>query len=337
MPVASPHISHSVAAIRDASRRIVRELGFMQPTLAGTALPPSAVHALIELGTHDEVAGTGAGSTAGLTATDLAERLNLEKSSVSRMLRKRIEAGEIAESPSARDGRAKTLALTAKGKAAFTAIDAFGEGQVAAAFRHLDADEQRTVAAGLSLYARALGAVRAGKDAAPRRASCARAPLDIVAGYRPGVVGRIAEMHARHYARTMNFGQAFESKVASGAADFVSRLDSPRNSLWIALEGERIVGTVAIDGEDLGDGTAHLRWFIVDEAARGTGTGRRLLGEAIAFCDGVGFEKTALWTIHGLEAARHLYEDAGFVLAEEWSGDQWGREVREQKYLRQRP
>jgi hypothetical protein len=39
-----------ILSVRNASRRMVRELGFMQPTLAETDLPPSAVHAIIEIG-----------------------------------------------------------------------------------------------------------------------------------------------------------------------------------------------------------------------------------------------------------------------------------------------
>ena len=39
-----------VEGIRDASRRMVRELGFLKPTLAGTALSASAVHAIVEIG-----------------------------------------------------------------------------------------------------------------------------------------------------------------------------------------------------------------------------------------------------------------------------------------------
>ena len=66
-----------IEPVRDASRRLVRELGFMRSTLAGTDLPPSAVHALIEIG--------AGGAT---TATELCRRLNLEKSSVSRMIGK---------------------------------------------------------------------------------------------------------------------------------------------------------------------------------------------------------------------------------------------------------
>ncbi|NNF78437.1 MAG: GNAT family N-acetyltransferase, partial [Rhizobiales bacterium] len=79
---------------------------------------------------------------------------------------------------------------------------------------------------------------------------------------------------------------------------------------------------------------SHLRWFIVSDALRGTGVGRTLLGEALNFCDRQGFKETHLWTFKGLDAARRLYEANGFVLADEYWGDQWGKKVREQRFAR---
>ncbi|MBN9320840.1 MAG: MarR family transcriptional regulator, partial [Delftia acidovorans] len=73
-----------VDGIRAASRQMVRELGFMQATLAATDYPPSAVHAILEIGTQGRMA-----------ASQLAQALGLEKSSVSRMVRKLVEAGEL--------------------------------------------------------------------------------------------------------------------------------------------------------------------------------------------------------------------------------------------------
>ena len=138
-----------IQKVRDASRRIVRELGFMRPTVAGTDLPPSAVHAIIEIGSNER-----------LTAGELGEILNLEKSSVSRMLRKLIDAGEVEERVSPNDARSKLLKLTARGEATLEAINRFGHGQVAAAFLHLSDEERRIVVAGLSAYAEALHRVR---------------------------------------------------------------------------------------------------------------------------------------------------------------------------------
>jgi GNAT superfamily N-acetyltransferase len=161
--------------------------------------------------------------------------------------------------------------------------------------------------------------------------------LRIESTYRPGAIGRCAEMHATYYARQAGFGRAFEAQVASGMAEFSERLQSPCNGLWLALMGERIVGTIAIDGEDLEPGIAHLRWFIVDDGICGSGIGRRLLSEAIAFCDRQAFTETHLWTFQGLDAARKLYEINGFSLVEERPGHQWSKEVLEQRFVRLRP
>ncbi len=107
----------------------------------------------------------------------------------------------------------------------------------------------------------------------------------ITTTHHPGALGRCVEMHARYYARTSGFGRVFEAKVAAELAEFSGRLDRAINRLWLAVLNETIVGTVAIDGEDLGNGRAHLRWFIVDDSARSGGVGRALLSDALAFCD----------------------------------------------------
>jgi hypothetical protein len=42
--------------------------------------------------------------------------------------------------------------------------------------------------------------------------------IDISTGYRPGAIGRIAELHARYYHPLVGFGLAFESKVARASS-----------------------------------------------------------------------------------------------------------------------
>lgn len=134
-----------IGPIRDASRRLVRELGFMRTTLAGTNLPPSAVHALVEIGARGS-----------MTAAELCDVLILEKSSVSRMVRKLIEAGELAEGLSGKDGRAKPLSLTPQGRKTLGRIDSFARHQVAAALERMSPETRRSLADGMAAYARAL-------------------------------------------------------------------------------------------------------------------------------------------------------------------------------------
>ena len=139
--------------IRAASRQMVRELGFMEQTVAATDYPPSAVHAILEIGARGP-----------MTSGQLAEFLQLEKSSVSRMVRKLIECGELNESSDTGDARAKPLSLTPKGRRTLAAIHDFARRQVSNALERLTEAEQRTVREGLTLYARALKADRLEQD-----------------------------------------------------------------------------------------------------------------------------------------------------------------------------
>lgn len=307
----------NIKNIRAASRLMVRELGFMNQNLAATDYPPSAVHSMLEIEAHGS-----------MTAAQLVQILGLEKSSVSRMLAKLVEAGELEENPSAEDARTKRLSLTGKGRETVQNINAYADQRVAAALGKLDTFTQQTVTKGLSLYARALRACR------ENTAGKVENSVKIVPGYYAGMIGRITEMHGGYYAREHSFGHFFEAKVAAGLADFSARLNKPCNQVWLAMVNDRIVGSVAIDGEDLGNNEAHLRWFILDDGCRGNGLGRKLIAEAMKFCDEQKFASVQLWTFNKLTAARQLYESFGFKLSKEWEGDQWGSPLIEQQFTR---
>ncbi len=309
--------SSIVEEIRISSRLMVRELGFMNHTLAATDYSPSVVHTLLEM----EARGS-------LTAAQLVQILGLEKSSVSRMLAKLIKAGELEESASPEDARIKQLSLSPQGRETVRRINAYGNERVISALQKMDASQQRVVSQGLSVYASALKACRDDVDLPEKSA------VTIVSGYHPGMIGRITEMHGSYYAREHHFGSFFEAKVAAGLADFSGRLDNANNQIWLAMQNGRIVGSVAIDGEDLGNNEAHLRWFILDDGCRGGGVGRKLIAEAMKFCDERQFSAVQLWTFNKLTAARRLYESFGFVLSKEWQGDQWGSTITEQQFTR---
>jgi DNA-binding MarR family transcriptional regulator len=95
-----------------------------------------------------------------MTAAGLAEILVLDKSSVSRMLRKLVAAGEVMEGVSAGDRRAKPLSLTRQGRATLARIDDFARRQVLAALEHMAPDSRPGLAESLAGYADALAAAR---------------------------------------------------------------------------------------------------------------------------------------------------------------------------------
>jgi DNA-binding MarR family transcriptional regulator len=147
MPIPDPIL---IDDIRAASRLMVRELGFMEATVAATDYPPSAVHTILEIGIRGP-----------MTSVQLADFLHLEKSSVSRLVRKLIDNGELKETSDADDARIKPLALTAKGRRTLAALHDFGRQQVSGALARLTDAERQTVREGLMLYARALKQARA--------------------------------------------------------------------------------------------------------------------------------------------------------------------------------
>lgn len=156
-------------------------------------------------------------------------------------------------------------------------------------------------------------------------------------GYRPGCIGRVVQLHAAYYSRSVGFGVEFEAKVAGEMGDFCKAYTTGRDGLWLAVDAKEIQGSIAIDGSHGVTDGAHLRWFIASQALQGQGVGRQLLAKALEFVDVKGYERIYLWTFDGLHAARHLYESHGFHLVHESPGSQWGTEVREQKFVRQLP
>lgn len=154
----------------------------------------------------------------------------------------------------------------------------------------------------------------------------------IISGYIPGAIGRITELHATYYSRHAGFGLFFESKVASEMSEFLNRYEEKQDGFWVAVAGEEIIGSIAIDGIRARSDGAHLRWFIVAPDHQGQGVGNLLLGKALDFCRRSGLRRVYLWTFAGLDAARHLYERQGFVMCRENKGEQWGAMVKEQMF-----
>jgi GNAT superfamily N-acetyltransferase len=158
------------------------------------------------------------------------------------------------------------------------------------------------------------------------------AKVEIIRGYAPGAIGRVAELHAAYYAREWAFGVFFEARVASELAEFLLRCDDTHDGFWTARLGDSMEGAIAIDGLHATEEGSHLRWFIVSDALRGQGAGARLLTTALDFCRTAGHRRVYLNTFEGLHAARRLYEQAGFRLIEQRRGAQWGRELLEQRF-----
>jgi GNAT superfamily N-acetyltransferase len=153
-----------------------------------------------------------------------------------------------------------------------------------------------------------------------------------VTGYYPGVIGKITELHATYYHDNWGFDVSFETQVGRELSAFVSEFQHGRDGLWAATVHGEFAGAIAIDGRQAAEQGARLRWFIVAPQFQERGLGSLLLKEAIEFSKRVGYKKIYLWTFKGLDAARSLYERAGFQLCEAHDASQWGGDLTEQMF-----
>ena len=137
-----------VEELRDVSRKLVRELGFLRPTLGDTGLGASAVHAVIEIG-----------RSPGIQARDLAELLRLDKSNTSRQVAKLEAAGLVRREAASDDARSFHLYLTDSGQALRGDIDRDVTGQVSRALSKLASADRHELIRCLTLYVEALRSV----------------------------------------------------------------------------------------------------------------------------------------------------------------------------------
>jgi N-acetylglutamate synthase-like GNAT family acetyltransferase len=84
--------------------------------------------------------------------------------------------------------------------------------------------------------------------------------------------------------------------------------------LWVALEGGRVAGTIAL--VDNGEGIGSLRKMFVDPRFRGSGIAARLLGVLLEHARARGLRAIYLGTTAKYLAAHRFYEKRGFVRIE---------------------
>ena len=124
----------------------MRGFGLHRPdrTPCGAPLPVSEAHALLEIARHGP-----------LNSTELTKRLQLEKSTVSRIVAKLEGRGWVRRLPHAGDGRVTLLELTAAGRKADAAIAEARHRRMSALLERVPPAERATLLRALDTLVRA--------------------------------------------------------------------------------------------------------------------------------------------------------------------------------------
>lgn len=278
-----------VSRVREFNRFYTRQIGLLNEGLLDTPFSLTEARVLYEIA-HGH----------GLTATTLKGLLGVDAGYLSRMLRGFERRGLIRRESSARDRRESHIRLTARGRTAFAALNRRQQQQVAAMLRSLSAGHRLRLTTAMRAIQRMLAPAA---DGAPDWTL--RAP-------QPGDMGWVVHSHGALYAQEYGWDARFEALVARIVADFVEHFDAARERCWIADQDGQPVGSVFLvkAAEDV----AKLRLLLVEPTARGSGLGKALVGECVAFAKQARYRTLTLWTQSVLEAARHIYRAAGFTL-----------------------
>jgi DNA-binding MarR family transcriptional regulator/ribosomal protein S18 acetylase RimI-like enzyme len=298
-----------VDAVRRFNRFYTQRIGILRPELYGSPWSLTEVRILYEL-VH---------AAAPMTATDISRVLGLDAGYLSRILRSFVARGYLRKARSADDERRFMLTLTAAGKKAFAPLDRASHDEIAALLDPLAVEAQT----------RLVDAMHAIEDVLGEKS--ANASSFVLRPHRPGDIGWVIARHGALYAHEYGWDVTFEGLVADIAARFIKQYNPKRECCWIAERDGSNVGSVFV--VEKSPTVAQLRLLLVDPSARGAGIGRRLVTESIAFAQRTGYRKMMLWTNGGLDAARHLYEDAGFRLTGEERHHSFGKDLVGQTFV----
>jgi DNA-binding MarR family transcriptional regulator/N-acetylglutamate synthase-like GNAT family acetyltransferase len=256
------------------------------------------------------------GHTPGSTASVLVKQLALDPAYLSRILSTLEKNNLVKKERSREDTRKQLLSLTSSGHQALSELQQMANEQVETFLAHVSEEDQERLVQAMETIEKLLNG------------DSDRLGVFTFRSHRPGDIGYITYRHGVLYAEEYGFDETFEAYVAAGLAKFVENYDPTKEHLWIVEMEATIVGSIAIVNVD--DHVAQLRWFLIEPSVRGKGLGKKLLHEAVGFCKRRGYRKIILWTLAQLHAARHLYANAGFQLAETKSHVIWGKDLTEE-------
>ena len=292
MAVTDP--SSRIDAVRRFNRFYTRAIGVLQEGWLDSPFPLTEARVLYELAHRKKP-----------TATLLRNNLDLDAGYLSRILSSFAKRGLIEKKPSEDDRRQSLLALTEEGRRQFAALEEHTIQQVGGMIERLSENEQRRLIGAMQTIEKLLAP-------AERPESGAKASY-LLRPHQPGDMGWVVHRQGVLYAQEYGYDERFEALAAEIVAQFIQHYDARRERCWIAERDGEVEGSVFLVANS--KTTAKLRLLYVEPAARGLGIGSRLVGECVRFARQAGYKRIVLWTQSELDAARHIYKQAGFRLA----------------------
>lgn len=250
------------------------------------------------------------------TANQLCSALDVDRSYMSRMIKRFEKNGLLSRHTSTIDNRSIEIQLTEQGMEVFHDLNDRSNTQIEELIARLEEedcekliDAMRTIKKYLSI-----------------------ATNDIkIRPYQEQDLSYVIDRQLSLYESERHFTtETWKHYLTQGVISLVEKFDAEKDCMFILECNGNPAGCIAITHTE--DAVAQLRYFFLEPELRGLGAGTRLLNTALDFCREKKYSHAFLWTVSAQESARALYKKAGFRITETCANENWGVPVLEERW-----
>lgn len=314
----------AINELRHDARRVVRELGLLNDAYYEIGVTLAERHLLIELAEFSLP-----------TMGEIAERLLLDKSTISRLISKAVKKGYVKCVLDERDKRKRFLQITEKGKQTLHAFEPIAFNQTKEALLTLTPDEIETVHKGIALYAKGLKYSRT-QNEPDADSLISQKEFHPEEGNRqqteslPEIFNRLSQMgytlnlfnqkdeEALYeiFQEVVNSGSQFPYECSS-LEEFHRQFFIPKGQVYVchSLDG-KVIGGFYLRANYSGR-SSHIAnaAYMIRHTYRGKGLGSLLIKASLHFAKDLGFQAMQFNMVLSQNAlAIKLYEKLGFSI-----------------------
>lgn len=250
------------------------------------------------------------------TANQLCSVLDIDRSYMSRIIRRFENEGLITRNTSSQDSRNMEIHLTEKGNEIFHDLNNRSKEQIEKFISKFNEKEWEDLIHSMRTVKKYFSIATKNIDIRPFKAEDVEYVID-----------RQLSLYESERQFTT---ETWKKYLTQGVMDLVDKFDENKDCMYILECDGNAAGCVAIT--HVSEDVAQLRYFFLEPEVRGMGAGTALLNKALDFCREKRYTHVFLWTVSAQETARTLYKKAGFEITETSENNTWGTPVLEEKW-----
>lgn len=250
------------------------------------------------------------------TANQLCSILDIDRSYMSRIIRRFENEGLITRNTSSQDSRNMEIHLTEKGNEIFHDLNNRSNEQIEKFISKFNEKEWEDLIHSMRTVKKYFSIATKNIDIRP---------------FKTEDVEYVIDRQLSLYESERQFTtETWKKYLTQGVMDLVDKFDENKDCMYILECDGNAAGCVAIT--HVSEDVAQLRYFFLEPEVRGMGAGTALLNKALDFCREKKYSHVFLWTVSAQETARTLYKKAGFEITETSENNTWGTPVLEEKW-----